>query len=348
MILTIPSLMVALTAPLAGVVADRFGRRPSFLAGLFLYVAAGLIPIFTVNIVVIVASRAVLGVAEAIAVTVSSALIGDYFGERRQKWTSWVGIVISPAGTAMLIAGGLLAEWDWRGPFYIYLLTVPVLVLALIYIEEPEQSRVSVASKSDRLPFPWRESLVVGALTLFASLIYYVEPLNIARVLNGIGITSPALAGIVQAATTLGYVAGAVVYRQISRRPVGDHMAISWLFMGIGMIVIGLSGGLVGVAAGAVIQQIGAGFTIPALLSWAQARLPFEQRARGMGIWTTAFFLGTFLCSPILTGFEQLTGGLPLGIAVVGIVSLAAALIATFATHCLAQSAGDVSTNIEA
>ncbi|MEO7656535.1 MAG: MFS transporter [Sphingomicrobium sp.] len=108
MILTVPSLMVALTAPLAGAVADRFGRRPTFLAGLILYVAMGLVPIFVADIGIIVVSRAILGIAEAIAVTVSSALIGDYFGEQRQKWTSWVGIVISVVGTAMLVAGGKL------------------------------------------------------------------------------------------------------------------------------------------------------------------------------------------------------------------------------------------------
>ncbi|MEO6092381.1 MAG: MFS transporter [Novosphingobium sp.] len=348
MILTIPALMVALTAPIAGALADRFGRRPSFLTGMFLYTAMGLVPIFTANIAVIVASRAILGIAEAIAVTVSSALIGDYFGERRQKWTSWVGIVISPAGTLMLVAGGLLAEWDWRGPFYIYLLTIPILVLALIYIDEPQQSRAAL-SVTNRLPFPWRASMAIGALTLVASLIYYVEPLNIARVLTGIRITSPAIAGIVQAITTSGYVIGALVYRRISGRPVADHMAISWLFMGLGMVVIGLSGTLFGVGLGAVIQQIGAGFTIPALLSWGQARLPFEQRARGMGIWTTAFFIGTFLCPPILTGVEQLTGGLPPAIAVLGFVSLAAALAAMWAGRRYARSpAGAFPTSIEA
>lgn len=327
MILTIPSLMVAIFAPIAGTVADRFGRRKSFLFGMFLYVAMGLVPIFTSNIGIIVASRAMLGVAEAMAVTVSSTLIGDYFGENRQKWTSWVGIVVAPAGTAMLFAGGFLAEWDWRGPFFIYLLAVPALILALLYIEEPEQTQRLQGVKI-KPPFPWKEAGIIGTLTLIVSLIYYVEPLNIARVLHEIGITSPAVGGTAQAITTLTYIVGALIYRKTSQRPIAFHMTLQWLLIGIGLIVIGLSPTLIGVGIGAMIQQIGAGFTIPALLAWAQARLPYEQRARGMGAWTTAFFVGTFLCPPMITGLETLFGGLQPAMAAAGVVSLMAAIIA--------------------
>ena len=328
MILTIPALMVAIFAPVAGALADRFGRRASFLSGMFLYVAAGLVPIFTADIFVIVISRAVLGLAEAMAVTVSSALIGDYFGENRQKWTSWVGIVISPSGTLLLIAGGFLADWNWRGPFFIYLLAIPALILALIYIDEPEQTARARERDVVKLPFPWREALVIGALTLAASLIYYVEPLHIAQVFSLLGVTSPAVAGVVQALTAVGYVIGALIYRQTARRAIGTHMTLSWLFMGIGLIVIGMAGSLIGATLGAVIQQVGSGFTIPALMSWGQARLPFEQRARGMGIWTTAFFIGTFACPPLVTAAGGLLGGLQPALILFGAISLIAAVIA--------------------
>ncbi len=326
MILTIPSLMVAIFAPVAGALADRFGRKTSFQSGMFLYVAMGLVPIFSADIFVIVASRAVLGIAEAMAVTVSSTLIGDYFGENRQKWTSRVGIVISPAGTALLIAGGFLAEWDWRGPFYVYLLAIPALILALLYIEEPEQQRAR-AKQTISAPFPWKEAGIIGSLTLVTALLYYVEPLHIARVFAEVGLTNAGIAGIVQAVTTLGYIVGAVAYGRTAHRPFTDHMTWQFLLLGAGLIVIGLSPNLIGVGIGATIQQLGAGLTIPALLAWGQARLPYEQRARGMGIWTTSFFAGTFLCPPMVTLGETLTGGLMPAMVLFGALCLLAAIV---------------------
>ncbi|WP_144097010.1 MFS transporter [Croceicoccus sediminis] len=327
MILTVPSLMVAIFAPIAGAIADRFGRKTSFQLGMFLYVAMGIVPVFTADIFVIVASRAVLGIAEAMAVTVSSALIGDYFGENRRKWTTRVGMVISPAGTMLLVAGGFLAEWDWRGPFFIYLLAIPGFVLALLYIEEPEQHLRSEAERI-ALPFPWREATTIGSLTVVASLLYYVEPLNIARVFAEIGLTNSGLAGIAQAVTSLGFIAGAYFYGRTAQRSIGEHMAVQFLLMGIGLIVIGLSSTLAGVGIGATIQQIGAGLTIPSLLAWGQARLPYEQRARGMGIWTTSFFAGTFLCPPMVTFGETITGGLMPAMILFGAICLIAAIIA--------------------
>jgi len=332
MILTIPSLMVAIFAPIAGALADRFGRKTLFQLGMFLYVAMGLIPLFTSDIIIIVASRAVLGIAEAMAVTVSSTLIGDYFGENRQKWTSRVGMVIAPSGTALLIAGGFLAEWSWRGPFYVYLLAIPALIMALIYIDEPEQQAARSEQKIDA-PFPWKEASIIGSLTLFVSLIYYVEPLNIARAFAESGLTNSGLAGLAQAVTTLAYIVGAVIYGRTTQRSFGEHMTWQFLLIGIGLIVIGFSPNVIGIGIGATIQQLGAGFTIPALLAWSQARLPYEQRARGMGIWTTTFFAGTFLCSPMVTLGEVVTGGLMPTLVMFGCVSLVAAAVTVFVSR---------------
>ncbi len=328
MILTVPSLVIAISAPFAGAIADRFGRRRSFIFGMGLYVVAGMVPIITANLLLIVLSRMALGLAESFVVTISSALMADYFGERRYRWVAWVGIVIAPAGTLMIIAGGVLADLDWRGPFYIYVLAVPAFLLSWFFIDEPlNRGREAWASKP-RLPFPWRQAGVIGSLTLLASLIYYVEPLNISRILEAAGVKSATLTGLIQAATTPGYVIGALLYRWTSRRSIAIHMASSWALIGIGEIIIGQSQMPFAIATGAFLQQIGAGFTIPSLLAWGQALLPLEQRGRGMGIWTTAFFTGTFLSPPLMTGLAAVASGLPEAIFVMGVASLALAVVA--------------------
>ena len=327
-IVTLPSLFCAVFAPIAGVIGDRFGRRPSLIFGMCLYVAAGIVPIFSDDLQFILVSRAALGIAEAFAITISSALVGDYFGEERHKWNSWAGIATSISGTALIAAGGFLADVSWRGPFFIYLAIIPALIMAIIYIDEPERPVDGPTTGTGRLPFPFREALLIGAVTLIASIVYYVEPLHIARVFDMRGAGSSTSIGLIQAATSIMYIVGALLYRRLHNRSVGQLLGLAALLVGTGQVIIGFGGTWQIVAIGAAVQQLGGGIIIPALLAWGQAILPLEQRARGMGIWATAFFTGTVLCSPFVSLVSQLSGGLLAAMTVLGFVTLLLAMLA--------------------
>ncbi|GGB56107.1 MFS transporter [Blastomonas aquatica] len=321
MIVTMPSLCAALFAPAAGWVADRFGRRPAFIFGIALYILAGIVPLFVDDLGIIVASRAVLGLADAFAITISSALIGDYFGEQRYRWVAWTGAATSIAGTALIAAGGILADISWRGPFAIYLLAVPLLIMAVAYIDEPVTQKAA-AQTSKPAGFPWRAAAIIGSVTLITSVVYYVEPLNIATVLADKGAGSSTNVGLIQAATSLAYIAGAFLYRRLHEQSIGVLLGIAGALIGAGMIVIGLSDSYQTAAAGATIQQLGGGMIIPALLAWGQAKLPFDQRGRGMGIWATAFFAGAFVCPPIVSALAATAGGLQPAIIIMGVSAL--------------------------
>ncbi|HEY1227873.1 MAG TPA: MFS transporter, partial [Ramlibacter sp.] len=75
MIITVPSLCVALTSGFTGMLADRFGRRNLLLAALFAFALLGLAPLLFDSLLLIVASRVVVGVAEAAILTVGNALM---------------------------------------------------------------------------------------------------------------------------------------------------------------------------------------------------------------------------------------------------------------------------------
>lgn len=327
-IVTAPSLCAALFAPLAGIIADRYGRRRSFIFGMALYVLAGLVPLFVADLGLIIASRAVLGMAEAFAITISSALIGDYFGEQRHRWNAWVGVATSIAGTALIAAGGALADISWRGPFGIYLLAIPGLIMALLFIDEPKAMANGPSGPRQHLRFPWKEALLIGTVTLITSVLYYVEPLNIARVLDAKGAGSSTQIGLIQAATSLTYIAGALLFRRFHDWSIGRLLGLAALLIGAGQLVIGLGPNWQVVSLGAAIQQLGGGMVIPALLAWGQAILPLEQRGRGMGIWATAFFSGTFACGAVVALATSLTGGLTQAMVALGILTLVFAFLA--------------------
>lgn len=79
MLVTAPSLLVAIFAPFAGALADRFGRRRQLLIGMFLFAIAGSAGLWLNSLTAILISRLLLGIAVAFVMTAQISLIGVYF-----------------------------------------------------------------------------------------------------------------------------------------------------------------------------------------------------------------------------------------------------------------------------
>jgi MFS family permease len=77
-----------------------------------------------------------------------------------------------------------------------------------------------------------------------------------------------------------------------------------------------------------VVQQTGAGMTVGSLIAWAQTKLPFEHRGRGMGIWTTCFFFGQFSSPWLVARLEHLTGSVQGAFSIAGLAGIAFAALA--------------------
>ena len=142
--------LLALVALLlvGGSLGDQFGRRRMFVAGLIGFGATSILCAVAPNTELLIAARALQGLAGALLVPGSLAILAATFsGAERGKavgtWTAWSGIatVVGPA------AGGFLVdELSWRWIFWINVpLVIGTVALALYAIREsrdPEASPV--------------------------------------------------------------------------------------------------------------------------------------------------------------------------------------------------------------
>ncbi|HXZ10064.1 MAG TPA: MFS transporter, partial [Paraburkholderia sp.] len=88
-VVTMPMLILGALAMAIGAASDRVGRKRVLVGALVLYAAAGTAPLYLDSIYAILASRALVGLAEAAAMTVSTSFIGDYFsGTQRDRYAS--------------------------------------------------------------------------------------------------------------------------------------------------------------------------------------------------------------------------------------------------------------------
>ncbi|HBF29592.1 MAG TPA: hypothetical protein DDW73_08210 [Rhizobium sp.] len=73
--LVTPALLVALLSPVEGLLIDRFGRRSVLIAALAVYALACIAPFWIDDLHGIIATRAIVGMAEAGVMAASTALI---------------------------------------------------------------------------------------------------------------------------------------------------------------------------------------------------------------------------------------------------------------------------------
>lgn len=329
-----PGLTMAVLAPFAGLLVDKFGRRPLLLAGTLSYGVFGAAPLLLDSLDHIYASRLLLGVSEGIILTVVNTLIGDYWDDKgRKNWLFLQGI-LGPfiAGFVALIVG-YATTLQWNGVFYVYLIAFPIWVAMVVWIFEPSKAQAqgslnAAGHAPAKTPFPWAPALTIAAVTFFFSMIYYVFIINGSLVFAEVGVTDSRAYAAIIFVPQLFILAGAVVFRLIANRSYKLQLGVVLTLMGGGLAGIGVATTPAIMAAALIVQQTAAGMTVPTLIGWAQTKFDFQHRGRGMGIWTAAFFLAQSQSPRLVHALDGHAGSMQGAFLIAGLVGLAGALCA--------------------
>src|SRR5213593_2888826 len=121
----IESYAIFLTALLlaGGSMGDRFGRRRIFCSGVALFALASIGCGLAENVSQLIVARAIQGVAGALLVPGSLAIISASFDEakRGQAIGTWSGFTAITAGVGPVLGGWLIEHASWRWVFFINL-----------------------------------------------------------------------------------------------------------------------------------------------------------------------------------------------------------------------------------
>jgi len=152
-IVDIYGFMVAGLLMTMGTLGDRIGRRRLLMAGALAFAIASVVAAFSTSAAMLIAMRAVLGIAGATVAPSTLSLIRNMFADSRERSVA-IGVWISSysAGAAIgPVLGGALLEYFWWGSAF--LLSVPVMVLLLLVgpvllpeYRDPKAGRLDLAS----------------------------------------------------------------------------------------------------------------------------------------------------------------------------------------------------------
>ncbi len=115
-----------------GTLGDRIGRRRLLLIGSVTFGIASVLAAFSNSAPMLIATRALLGVAGATIAPSTLSLVRNMFKDPKQ-FTTAIGIVISAYSVGAAVGplvGGLLLQFFWWGS--VFLVSVPVMGLILI------------------------------------------------------------------------------------------------------------------------------------------------------------------------------------------------------------------------
>jgi MFS family permease len=333
-VLTAPALVIGLTATFAGRIVDRVGRKRLLVGALVAYAFVGTAPLWLPSLEMIVVSRVLVGLTEAAIMTCCTTLLADYFhGSQRDRYFGLQVVYTTVAATIFFAVGGALGAQNWRTPFWLYAVSLPLAFFAARFIWQPVPQ---VLHRTGKLPaLPWRRLAAPVGVTLLGGLVFYVLIVELSFKLDEIGVESPATIGAVSAVASLGTAVGAFLFGRLARLGPAVLVPVSFGVSGVGLVGLALAPTVPFVVVAAIVTGFGNGLLLPSLLTWALGSLTYEQRGRGTGIWTSALFIGQFVAPLVVLALSGAISGLTSALLVLGTVAVAAAVAVRLAgpTH---------------
>jgi MFS family permease len=299
LVLTLPALMIAAFSPVTGRLIDRHGRLRILRLSLILYAASGVGGFFLNNIYHILLSRVVLGIAVGMSMPIVITLIADYFeGMERQKFAGLQVAFMSLGGILFIGLGGFLSDLSWRYPFLIYLSSLLVLPLTIMFLHEPAVATKTMGAKHNvrSPPIIW----VLFINTMLMWIIFFLIPAQVPFHLKAMGVEKNSMLGAAIATSTAFSAVSSFSYSRIKGRlaflPV---FSIGFLLMAAGFLCLSASATYGWVIVAMILCGLGMGIMIPNTNIWIMKIAPPEVRGRVIGKLTTFWFFGQFI-SPII------------------------------------------------
>lgn len=305
---------IAVSMLVYGPVSDRFGRRPTLVAGLILYLIGSLVSTFAPNIAVLIVGRTIQAVGGAAPLTLTRTIIRDLYG--RERSASMIAYITMAMVIAPMLApaiGGYLNDWiGWRANFaFCGLVGVLVTALVITGLPETHHQRVGIPGLAGmfatfgqllRNPafcgFALQSAFCLASFFSFAAAAPYVVIVVMER--------SASAYGLFFIVISLAFMLGNFVAGRISERVGVERMVVIGSSLAVlatlsCLLAITLFGWVPWALFGpCILLAIGNGFSVPNAMAGA---ISVEPRAAG-----AASGLAGFLQMLTAAVFAQLSG----------------------------------------
>ena len=304
LIITLPSLAVAIVGYAVGLAADRFGKVKVLFLALAIFVVAGVASYWLPTLESILVARFILGIGIAGITSTVTALIAEYYGGiQRVKVLSYQSAAMGIGVLILEFTGGTLAEISWRTPFLVYLIGIPILIMAILSMREPRMSEHDkdeiadiVAHEKFRKANYKIVALCYVSIFFCMNLVFLLPP-SIAIVLSGLGVSS-SIVGLFLGFHGVANAVFSILYRRITARiPPFRILGLGFLCMGVGFAVLILWPSVHLAIFTLIITGVGLPMIVPSLVNTLAGEVTGSNSGSIMGGYGTCLNFGQFAIS---------------------------------------------------
>jgi EmrB/QacA subfamily drug resistance transporter len=180
---------MGMTMPLTSFLSQRVGRKRLYLWGVALFIGGSLLGALAGSIALVIAARAVQGIASGLMIPLSlTTIFSVYAKDERGRVTGLWSAAVMLAPAVGPLCGSLLLEWfSWRS---LFLMNVPIGVVALAM----GLGVLPASEPAERKPFDLAGYLLIasgiGLLMVAISRLHHAQgledPLNLGMLLVGV------------------------------------------------------------------------------------------------------------------------------------------------------------------
>jgi len=304
------SLPGVVMAPVAGILADRYGRRHVLVPSLVLFSVAGGLGSFATGFWTLFPLRVLQGIGGAALINLAVTIIADAFeGPERARWIGRNSIVLTFGLAVFPIAGGLLAEIDWRLVFVPFWLGLVVAWMTLRRLPHDRPGRVESLSAQLRGALGQAKTLRAGVLyatgfvifTLIFAVILFALPFLLA---DHFGLSPGWIAAYLGVDAVVAGILSSMTERLYTSFSTAALMLAGFVLLGAGYAILAVAGSSWVLVAGIVLSGAGEGLTIPILQTVSTELGSDEHRGALIAFWVGTSRLGQ-TTGPVLAGVGQ-------------------------------------------
>lgn len=346
---TAPQILII---PIAGKLADTYGRKLVLVAGLLLFGTAGGVIALTASYPIVLALRFLQGVGFAGITPVITTIIGDLYSGNEE--VSAQGFRFAGSGTTqtlMPVIASLLVVVGWQFPFLVYLIAIPIALAVFLGFDEPlyrdtsesEHAHGGTGAASrlrDLLVRPGFLAVIAGSGTPFLVWIGFLtyNSILVVRVMGG----TVGQAGLLAATGSLFYAIAGMQAGRVdgfftsSIRP----LAIASVGMSAGFAIIFAAPTVPVAFVGVAVSGLGFGITLTLYRSYITGVAPPSLRAGSVSVMEAFDRLVSTVTPALMGGLAALltpTFGFGTAVRVTGLFVAGSAVVVAMA--CLAVTA---------
>lgn len=304
LLLTLPNLTGIIGILGVPVLTGFFSRKHLSVAAMALFFLGGVASFcFSKYLGVLLLGSAVMGIAYGMNSTLYPLLVSMYYeGEERGKVMGVASGMLQIGRIAVVLIGGVLAELRWYNVYLLFVLTLVPLLLSAIWLPGDQVVPAQTVQEAEKQPtygWKWAELIRLSTIGFAFSVCYYVNVTHSSLYMEGYGLGSAAVTGVVTAIASVLSGVLAICFGPIYRKTGAYTFVVALGVMGVCYVLAGISVSLWAAVLGICGPAVGMALFSPCLMLELTETAPQRTLPAATALVLTIVNVGYFL-SPVL------------------------------------------------